>query len=103
MKENIEQTKEIKRQFAKEYGPKVEELGYFLGHGISKVGLRDKNTPKSELEKTCIVAYLQPKENSPDPINEDLLERIRNTLPKEYKGIPIIVEYLGIVRPLVGI
>ena len=76
--------------FREEYSRRIESLGYYLMIGTDSLTFG-----------RGLIARLQPKEGSPDPIPDNLLARIRDeVLPKTYDGIPVYVEYMSMFRPL---
>jgi hypothetical protein len=93
---DLRQLRDIKQQFTADYRQKVEATGYFLGLGLPYIRYVDPAAPASEQGKHCICARLQPLPGSPDPIDQGLLGKIRDEiLPKEYKGVPVYVQYIG--------
>lgn len=76
----------LKKDFDEEKAPQVEELGYNL---VSSIGLLERKI-------VGITATIQPLPGSPDPIEEDLLTRIKNEIiTDKYKGVPVKVRYVG--------
>ena len=60
---------DTKKKFLKKYSTKVEDEGYSMALGF---GLKDDNH--------TLEVQLQPLEGSPDPINDDLLDLIKNEI-----------------------
>ena len=70
-------------QFGIDYRPEIEALGYSLMSGLNV-----KDRPGT------IDAIILPKETSPNPIDSNLLTRIKDQiLPTNYDGLPVHVEY----------
>ncbi len=74
-----------------EKGPEVEAVGYHVACGIGLAeGLE---------QKVCLAVRLSPLLGSPDPIEDDLLARIKTEiLTDNYKGVPLDIKYLGMIR-----
>lgn len=88
-----DKVKDANTAFGNEYCPKVEELGYYLMHGISKVGMRDSNAPKKDKNKPCLIAYLTSHESNPIVKPDVLVDIAWNIIPHEYKGFRVFLEY----------
>ncbi len=82
---------ELKREFMDEKGPEVEAVGYHVACGLGFAeGLE---------QKICLAVRLQPLPGSPDPIEDDLLVRIKTEiLTDNYKGVPLDIRYTGVIR-----
>ena len=77
----------LKKDFMNEKQPEVEDLGYSMACGISLLE-----------GKIHIAVRLQPLPGSPDPIEKDLLAKIKNEVLKDnYKGTPLDIQYIGMV------
>ncbi len=72
-------------------GPEVEAVGYRVACGIGLAeGLE---------HKVCLAVRLQPLLGSPDPIEDDLLAKIKTEiLTDNYRGVPLDIQYLGMIR-----
>ena len=83
--------RELKKEFIDEKVPAVEAVGYHVacGFGFAE-GLE---------QKICLAVRLQPLLGSPDPIEDDLLARIKTEiLTDNYKGVPLDIKYTGMIR-----
>ena len=78
--------REAKKQFAKEYGSQVKDLGYHLTHEITKVG-----------DSLGILALVCNNEDNNFP--PEVMQQIDDLIPSNYsyKGqdVPVKVEYRG--------
>ena len=82
----------LKDKFAKEYCPKIEALGYNMAHGF---GLNHSEDPLLE-HRVLIAVRLQPLPGSSDPIDENLLKRIKEEiLGDNYEGVKLDIRYIG--------
>ncbi|MFH1065114.1 MAG: hypothetical protein V1734_01260 [Nanoarchaeota archaeon] len=89
-----DKVKDANTAFGNEYCPKVEDLGYYLMHGISILGLRgDSTVPVREKKKWCLVAYITKHEENPKIEPEALVNIARNIIPFKYKGFKVFLEY----------
>lgn len=78
---DINKIRELSYKLIEDFAPEVADLGYELSRGMSLSSLEPR---------------LKPLEGSPDPIPDDLLEKIRNEIvPKNYNGLPVNVQYFG--------
>lgn len=81
--------KQLKNEFRDEKAPDVNALGYSMACGISLLE-----------GKIHLAVRLQPLPGSPDPIDGDLLARIKTEiLTDNYKGVPLDIRYVGIIHP----
>lgn len=74
----------LKRDFEEEKGPEINKVGYTMDVSI---GLLER--------KVGFTATIQPQPGSPDPIEDDLLVKIKEILNDNYKGFPVKVRYVG--------
>ncbi|MDI6737814.1 MAG: hypothetical protein QME12_04850 [Nanoarchaeota archaeon] len=88
-----DKVKDANTAFGNEYCLKVEEMGYYLMHGISKIGVRDSNAAKKEKDKPCLVAYVTKHEENQAIEPEILVDIARNIIPFNYKGFRVFLEY----------
>lgn len=88
----------VKIPFRTEYEPKVKAEGYSMNLGIGRGSKGDYS----------LEVRLQPLEGSPDPIADDLFDRIKNEiLPNLYEAeaeterwvVEVHVVYMGMVYP----
>lgn len=82
--------KNLKGKLSDEKRPDILKLGYNMACGI---GLLEK--------KLCLAVRLQPLPGSPDPIEEDLFEKIKTNL-EDYlrdnnEDAVIDIRYIGII------
>ncbi|MBL7100695.1 MAG: hypothetical protein ISS23_01940 [Nanoarchaeota archaeon] len=80
---NQKNTKKDVVSFSERYNDKIEVLGY---------------TTNCHINAGTLEVIITPLEGSPNPINPDLLTKIKDTiLPKKFKGVlkeyPVYVEY----------
>ena len=100
MAKTLEEAIRVKDMFGSEFKDNVEAFGYCLGRGVSTIGVRDKKASKEDKGKFCIIAYIQPMGESPHPIDNTLLAKIRDeVLPNHYQGLRVFVEYIGNITP----
>ena len=86
--------------FGEDYKTQIESLGYYLTHGVATIGMRDPNATKATKDNPCLVAYIKAMPGSRDPIESNLLEKIKNEiLPEKYRGFKLFIEYNGPVVP----
>lgn len=85
---DLDYYKNLKDKFSEEKRPEITKLGYNMACGLSKLE-----------QKIHIAVRLQPLPGSPDPIDHDLLARIKNEiLTDNYQGVPLDIQYVGIIR-----
>ncbi len=79
----------LKQDFMDKKQPDLQDLGYSMVCGISLLE-----------GKVHLAVRLQPLSGSPDPIEDDLLARIKNEiLGENYQGFPLDIQYVGMIRP----
>ena len=84
---DIDYYKDLKDKFSEER-PEITQLGYNMACGLSKLE-----------GKIHLAVRLQPLHGSQDPIDEDLLARIKNEiLTDNYHGVPLDIRYIGTIR-----
>ncbi|MDP3698802.1 MAG: hypothetical protein Q8R47_04390 [Nanoarchaeota archaeon] len=77
----------LKKEFMREKGLDLEDLGYSMACGLSRLE-----------GKITIAVRIQPLLESPDPIDEGLLAKIKNeVLGDNYKGVSLDIQYVGII------
>lgn len=94
----------LKKEFMNEKGPEVEAVGYHMACGLSFVEKKDSPNVSCHQEglerKVCFGVRLSPLPGSPDPIEDNLLAKIKNEiLTDNYKEVPLDIKYVGIIRP----
>ncbi len=85
---SLEDVKQIKKEFQKEYWSTEPFEEYITACGISQVSVYDGNAPANELDDWCISVGLL--DSLPQGIS----------LPTEYKGVRIFTKVIGEIRPL---
>ena len=77
----------LKKEFLRERQVDLENIGYSMACGIG------------QLEgKIALAIRIQPLPGSPDPIQDDLLAKIKNEiLTDNYQGVPLEIQYVGII------
>jgi hypothetical protein len=85
---SFEEVQRIKEEFQKEYFFKEPFSAHVNMCGISKVGIKDKNSPADQKDDFCISVGLR------NPLPSDI------SLPSEYQGVRVLVQVIGEIRPL---
>lgn len=79
--------KDLSKKLAEEKRPEIIKLGYNIAYGVS--------VHEGEL---ALAVRLSPLPGSPDPIDDDLLARIKQEiLTDKYQGVPLDIQYIGII------
>ncbi len=77
----------LKKEFMREKGLDLEELGYSMACGLNRLE-----------GKVTIEVRIQPLPGSPDPIDDGLLEKIKNEVLRDnYKGVSLDIHYIGMI------
>ncbi len=102
LEDKVSKLHTAKENLGAEFSPLIEALGFALSYGESKVGMYDKDAPKKERNKDCLVAYVCEISGRPK-LEPAVLEHLKKYVFKDaFEGFKLYVVGSGPIVPYLG-